>query len=387
MKTLVIGGGIAGLSTAIALEQAGIPCEVFESAPEFREVGAGIWMAPNAMQVFQHLGIADLVARGGFPLRAGELATDKGEVISTMSMEEIARELAGGGEWHSTVAIHRGRLQRILLEQLRPDQIHTGKRFVRYEEENDRIKAVFEDGTEVEGDIILAADGIHSAVRAQMAPNSELRYSGQTCWRGIADLELGKSSYKSMREMWGGADRFGYSPISENEVYWFAVSLAGQGGKDDRTVLSAELKGKYRGFAEPVSKILAATPVEQIIRGDILDLKPISKWYAGRVLLLGDAAHATTPNLGQGGCQAVEDAWTLAGLLHKSEDWERVFPAFEAARREKVDGIVRNSWRMGKLAHWRRGKGLRNWLLRKAPEAAMRRSMKKMYTISQGSES
>lgn len=382
MKTIIVGGGIAGLCTAIALEKAGISCEVYEAAAELREVGAGIWMAPNAMQVFRRLGFADLVAEAGFPLRFGEVTTDRGVVISGMSMEEVAREFAENGSWHSTVAIHRGRLQRILLEQLRPEQVHTGKRFLRYEAESDRIRAVFEDGSEAEGDVLLAADGIHSAVRNQMVPEAEIRYSGQTCWRGIADFEAAKSKYKMMREMWGGAHRFGYSPISEKEVYWFAVTLAGPNGRDDREKLGEQLKQKYQGFAEPVGQILAATPVDRIIRGDILDLKPLRKWHGGRVLLIGDAAHATTPNLGQGGCQAVEDAWTLSRTMEKEPDWKKAFPAFEAARRAKVDGIVRNSWRMGKLAHWRRGKGMRNWFLRQAPESAVRRSLRKMYALS-----
>ncbi|HHG86406.1 MAG TPA: FAD-dependent oxidoreductase [Bacteroidetes bacterium] len=378
MKAIIIGGGIAGLSTAIALEKVGIEAEVFEAAPEIREVGAGIWMAPNAMQILNYLGVADVVMKVGNLIGQTNL-TDQGlRLLSGMDLEKYLDAFG-----FTITAIHRGRLQSALLNGLRPDRVHPGKRFVRFEEGGNRVEAFFEDGSSAVGDILLAADGIHSAVRGQLFPQSQLRYSGQTCWRGIAKMSLPKGMQDQSYECWGnGRLRLGFSAISQEEVYWYAVAMAPEGERDEPGTGKAKLQRLFAGFASPMPEMLAATRADKVLRGDLSDLSRIERWYSGRVLLLGDAGHATTPNLGQGACQAVEDAWYISQALMDQPEVEAAFAAFEKHRRPRVDFVVNTSWRMGKVAHFPFARGLRNWLLKMAPQSTAKKMVSKLYSVS-----
>lgn len=182
-------------------------------------------------------------------------------------------------------------------------------------------------------------------------------------------------------EAWGKSIRFGFAGISDKEVYWFAVAKAPRGQKDQAGEVKEKLLQMYGGFASTIKEIIAATPEEKIIRNDIIDLKRLPSWHQGRVCLIGDAAHATTPNMGQGGGQGVEDAYYLSNILARSAHYEEAFKRFEKDRRKKVDFVVNTSWRIGQLAHWPLGQQLFKLMMRWTPEAAMRRSLEKMYDL------
>lgn len=374
MKTIIIGGGIAGLTTAIALEQIGYETAVYESSPQLSVAGAGIWMATNAMQVFHRLGLADEVSAQGVSLDRIEVADHK--MKSIQATEQLLFVDTYG---YGVTSILRSRLRDILVSHY-GKAIHCGKKLQKVEEEGDVVKAFFEDGTSVIGDLLIGADGIHSAVRQQLVPSARLRYAGQTCWRGVAPISLAAPFEKACVETWGKNYRFGLSVISDQEVYWFAVAKAPEGQRDKGN-RKAKLTKMYADFGDPIPDIIAATPETQIIRNDINDLKPILKWYQGRVCLIGDAAHATTPNMGQGGGQAVEDAWFLSQILKEEPQPENAFKRFQDKRRKKVDQVVRTSWQIGKVAHISFGQGLRNFLLRKAPKALAEKQMLALYNI------
>lgn len=376
MKFTIIGGGIAGLSTALAFEKLGIEYELFESAPKLNEVGAGIWMASNAMQIFGWLGIAEEVQKNGMCLDHVEVADQKFKTISSTDQQLLVDVLG-----YSVVSIHRARLQKILFDGIPTNKICLGRSVVSIEQNDEKVTASFQDGTAVTSDALIAADGIHSVVRNQLFPHSELRYSGQTCWRGVAQLELSNQLSKSCVETWGDRVRFGISVIGENEVYWFAVAEAAFGEKDETNNPKRKLKEMFKDFAEPVQSILEATPAEQIIRSDISDLKPLDSWSKGRVLLIGDAGHATTPNMGQGGAQGVEDAYYLAQIIKAQPDLSLAYQSFEKTRRKKVNQVVSGSRNIGKLAHIKYGKSLRNSLLRLVPPSIANRQMINLYSL------
>jgi len=374
MKTIIIGGGIAGLTTAIALEQIGFETAVYEASPQLSVAGAGIWMATNAMQVFHRLGLAEEVNAQGVSLDRIEVADHK--MKSIQATEQLLFVETFG---YSVTSILRSRLRDILVSHY-GKEIHCSKKLQRVQEDGEGVAAFFEDGTSAIGDILIGADGIHSATRQQLFPSARIRYAGQTCWRGIAPISLQAPLEKACVETWGKDYRFGLSVISDTEVYWFAVAKAPEGQRDEGN-RKAKLTKMYAGFGDPIPAIIAATPETSIIRNDISDLKPIPKWYQGRICLIGDAAHATTPNMGQGGGQAVEDAWFLSQILKEESQPELAFKRFQDKRRKKVDQVVRTSWQIGKIAHLPFGQGLRNFLLRKTPKALAEKQMLALYNI------
>lgn len=376
MKFTIVGGGISGLTTALAFEKLGIEYELYEAAPELNEVGAGIWMASNAMQVFGWLGIATQIQQQGMCLEHVEVADQNFRAISTTDQQILIDTLG-----YAIVSIHRARLQQILFENLPKQRVHLGMAVSSVQQDDEKVTISFQDGSSIVSDALIAADGINSVVRNQLFPKSQLRYSGQTCWRGVAKIELPAALSKSCVESWGDQIRFGISMIGENEVYWFAVIQAPYGEQDDNQDVKKKLMETYINFSEPVRSILEATPANKIIRSDISDLKPLARWSKDRVLLIGDAGHATTPNMGQGGAQGVEDAYYLAKALEKQPDPNLAFNEFEKFRKPKVNEIVSGSRNIGKLAHIKYGKRLRNFLMRLVPTALTNKQMIKLYSL------
>lgn len=378
MKGIIIGGGIAGLTTAIALRQAGVEVEVHEAAPELKPVGAGISLSINAMRVYRRLGLHEAIAAMGAPAHHLRACDHKQRVINETDGRKYAEQYGVG-----FVLIHRARLQDTLMAALPEGIVHTGRRLAHFEDNGTSVEAHFEDGHVATGDFLIGADGIHSATRRQLFPGAKLRYSGQTCWRGITQFSLTSDASNIQFEAWGGEYRFGCTPIGFGEVYWFAVQAAPAGGKDGSKQLNEELAGKFAHFASPVPELLHATDPSHIIRNDLYDLEPMPRWHHGRALLIGDAAHATTPNMGQGGCQAAEDAHYLRKLFVKGLPLPELFMEFERIRRPKVDWVVNNSWRFGKMAHWRYGKGLRNALLRMMPKSVTDKQLSRVFDIDE----
>lgn len=375
MKALIIGGGIAGLSAAIALEQKGIRTEVYEATPSISVAGAGIWMATNAMQVFDRLGMAEAVMEQGVCLEKVAVATHRLDILQHIDQGAFIDQFGFG-----VTSISRSLLRDQLLKKY-GKAIFLDKKIQSLRQEVSSVEAYFEDGSKASGDILIGADGIHSIVRDHVVPQSELRYSGQTCWRGVASISLPAPWQKSCIETWGKQYRFGFSVISPSETYWFAVAKAPAGERDQKPGIKSKLQKRYADFSQPIPNILAATPEQRIIRNDISDLKKLSTWHKGRVCLIGDAAHATTPNMGQGGGQAIEDAWFLAQALQQYPLIEQAFSHFEQKRRSKVQQVVDTSWQIGKMAHISVGKGLRNWLMKKTPPRLMRKRMEALYNI------
>lgn len=377
MRIIIVGGGIAGLSMAIALKHKGFNVKVFEASPEMKVAGAGIWMATNAMLVFDKLNIVNDIEQAGATLKSVQITDQHLNKLQATDEEKI-REIFGFG----ITSIHRATLRQILLDHTGIEKVSAGKKLIYYKEKDDSVEVIFEDGTSESGDILIGADGIQSNVRNQLFPNSQLRYSGQTCWRGVANYTPAPPHDKSCVEAWGDQIRFGLSVISENNTYWFAVKKAPFGQQDQGPVKS-KLLNLYGDFDPLIRNIIEATPEHKIIRNDISDLKPIKKWYSDRVCLIGDAAHATTPNMGQGGCQAVEDAWYLSQYLSTYEQPKKAFKAFQNSRQARVNFIVKNSWIIGKIAHISFGQGLRNFIFKNIPEKIIMKNVEKLFTIKE----
>ena len=274
-------------------------------------------------------------------------------------------------------------MHRVLLEHVRPDTFHLGKRCTGLTQAQDGVTVQFQDGTQVEGDVLVGADGIHSVIRRALFPDVALRYSGQTCYRGIATMELPPSLARTCWEVWGGESRFGFSALGSRQVYWFAPMTAPAGSAEREETLSEQLAERYAGFPAPIPDIIERTPVAETIRTDLYDFLPCTRWWQGRVILLGDAAHAMTPNLGQGGAQAIEDAFLLAHKLSSYGIISEAFREYERLRMPKVRRMVHTAWRYGQIAHIRsRGlQRLRNLAMQSVPDWLNQKRVEWLYAV------
>lgn len=376
MLNTIIGAGIGGLTTGLAFEKKGIDYQIYERFSEMRGVGAGIWLSPNALQVFEYLGVLNEIKNKGNSIDRITVAQSDLSPISD-SPQDIIKERFG----YSAIAIHRAELQQILINKIPKEKLHLGKDFESYQQSTDnKIDVFFGDGASVKTDYLIGADGINSKVRRQLFPESELRYSGQTCWRGVSHIELDKQFDHRVYETWANQIRFGFSRISKGNYYWFAVALDEANGTDDPQMVQHNLLDRFKEFHPVIIDMIKATPSDIISRNDINDLKPLKKWYRDNICLIGDAGHATTPNMGQGGAQAIEDAYCLSELQSNSP-LENVFQSFQSKRQAKVKSIVNKSWTTGKLAHWKYGTGFRNLLMKSIPKKLLIGQMIKMYEI------
>ncbi len=343
---IIIGGGIGGLCTAIALQKKGIEVRVYENAPQLKALGAGLVLAGNAMKALHQIGIGQAIEPAGHLLTRMDILDKEGRLISQPS--DALKSL---GYNTRNFAIHRADLHCILIEQLVPGTLMLGKRCTHFEQQGNDVKVFFEDGTTVQSDAVIFADGIHSAGRKQLVPGARIRYAGYTCWRAVIEDKEGIIRGPLASETWGEAGRFGCVPLVGNRVYWFACINAPQNDPQMAALKVKDLLHVFKNYHAPIPQLLKATQDEQLIWNDIIDFEPVKRFAFERALLIGDAGHATTPNLGQGACQAIEDAVVLANCLDKIPGLTEAFRSFEKKRINRTTRIVNTSWRVGQIAH------------------------------------
>lgn len=376
MKVAITGGGIAGLTTAIALQQAGITCTVYEAAPDLKPLGAGIVLAANAMKALAKLGLAETVLAHGRLLNAFCILDTKGKIITKTNSLSVRSQYGA-----DNFTIHRADLHQILRSFISPENLRMNKRGVGFEKKSSKITLHFSDGSSGETNYLLACDGIHSTVRTTLLPAATPRYAGYTCWRAVVDmphLHLNEAT-----ETWGTSGRFGIVPLPEGKIYWFACIPTYQNNSILKNYNTTDLLRHFQNFHNPIPEILRHTREEQLIWNDLCDLKPLSHFAFGNILLMGDAAHATTPNMGQGACQAIEDAVILASEWKQNARVEDVFLNFEKKRMERTHYITIQSRRIGRMAHIQNNylAAIRNSLLRILPAGLKEKNLKRLLDV------
>jgi 2-polyprenyl-6-methoxyphenol hydroxylase-like FAD-dependent oxidoreductase len=361
MRVIVVGGGIAGLSAAIGLRQSGHEVIVLERAPRIDPIGAGLTLFGNAMGALDRLGMREAVAAQGAAAKRSAILTWKGRELAQVSPDLL----------EGTIAIHRADLQRELAAAA--GEVRLRAEITAAEQRDDGVVARGADGSEEVGDLLIGADGLSSVVRSAIA-DVRPRYAGYTAWRGVSPVpvEAGR-----LTESWGVGERFGLVDIGRGRTYWFATKNAPEGEPDEPGGKRAEMLRRFSGWHEPIAAIVDSADERAILRNDVYYFEPLPRWSEGRIVLVGDAAHATTPGVGQGAAQAIEDAVVLADRLARSGDVATALGEYEAIRRPRTEAVLKLSRRIDKAAQlasplgWR----FRNAIVSRLPERAQRRQL------------
>lgn len=362
MRILIAGAGIGGLTAGIALKQAGFNVRLFEQSAHQREAGAGLWLWQNAMRALDSIGVGDAVRDAGVRNAHGGVRTWRGDVL----VERVPANPA-----YESVALLRADLQAALSNALDSDDIQYGASAVEFEQDSNGVTLRLASGEEICGDILIGADGIYSTIGTQLFGPRQLRYAGFTAWRGVTRLP---HSRIPTGVLWGNGARFGFMPVRDGQVNWFAGRRIAANSPDAGR--KEELLRMYQGWAEPIEVAIAGTDEAAILRHDIYTAPPLSIWSRGRVTLLGDAAHSMTPSIGQGACQAIEDAVVLADKLRGNANPAEALQDYETTRKQRAYAVAHYSGFMDWLSLWSAPLSLvRNTMIRLAPPALRDRQL------------
>lgn len=371
MNISIIGGGITGLTTALALNKLGYSSTVYERSDQLNEIGAGLLLQPNALKVLEWLGIRDEVSKMGYEITNMEI-TDR----FLKPFRKVSTETISDQEGNLSLAIHRADLQKVLANAVNSLQpIAYDARYVAHEIKNGKVNVTLEKSN-FQTDVLLGCDGIYSQVRKAIFPDSTLRNSHQICWRGISAYKMPQELQRKSKEMWGKRIRFGFAQLSPEQVYWFAVKSRSD---QDENLNKEQVSQLFKNFTPMVSELITAA--DYIHEDELSDVNRLDAWSQQNVCLLGDAAHATTPNMGQGACQGIEDAYYFANTFARNSQISDAFSRFESSRRKKVDYVVNTSWMLGKIAHLGIGSILMKGISILTPDAVLQKQMKQLYEI------
>ena len=374
-KIAIIGGGVAGLTAAIALQKVGITANIYEQSLKLRGIGAGFGLAANAMHALDILGLREGVEKIGHFLPSYHILDEQGKKLVAPKTEQI-----GSYYRQSNFALHRGQLHKFLLKQLPEHQINLGKHAVSFTKNVDGIFVYFSDGTSIHTQALIVADGIHSKLRAQLLPKSKPRYAGYTCWRAVIDKQ--NVDLADSYETWGSKGRFGMTPLVDGKIYWYACINGKQNDPISSKFGIDDLRERFAGYHKPIAEILGNTTTEQLICSDILDIKPLKSLAFDNILLIGDAGHATTPNMGQGACQAMEDVAVLYHEIQTANNIPQAFLKVSERRVARTRYITNTSRQIGWIAQWENELlvRLRNSLMRIMPEFLKQLQLRRLLT-------
>jgi 2-polyprenyl-6-methoxyphenol hydroxylase-like FAD-dependent oxidoreductase len=343
LRVIVVGGGIGGLAAAVGLRRAGVDVKVYERFTEVGEVGSAFFVWTNGMKALGELGLADKVEPLGDRIERSEYSSRGGKLLAEWRCGDVARRLGA-----PNVAVPRSDLQRVLAEAA-GDALQLGRECTGVSQDDSGVTVRFADGAEERGDVVVAADGIHSVVADQLGLQTELTYGGYSVYRAVTPFQHDAFPRDTFRQHLGRGNSFLFLPVGQGRAYWAASEVAAQSGRPPSDRLKEHMLSTFGKFAPPVVPMIEATPEADIRWLEIFDREPKTGWGERRVTLLGDAAHAMLPTMAQGACQSMEDGVVLAKCLAGESDPVAALRAYEQRRMERANGYVVHSRRIARM--------------------------------------
>ncbi|MGF1460754.1 MAG: FAD-dependent urate hydroxylase HpxO [Leptolyngbyaceae cyanobacterium] len=336
LKAIVIGAGMAGLGTGIALKQVGYDVEIYEKTRHIRPAGAGISLWSNGIKILNRWGLGNAVAAIGGQMNRMEYRTHRDELLNPIDLTPLFEKVG-----QRPYPVSRTDLQAVMLTAFGEERVYLGQRCVAVRQDNHSATAIFADGSTATGDLVVGADGIHSALRSYVAGPANTRYANYVNWNGLVDADDGLPAHDTWVIYVGEGKRASMMPVGGDRFYFFFGCPKPPGTTTAPENIPAELADIFARWAPPVQRLIQKLADRPINRLEISDLDPLSQLVRGRVALVGDAAHASTPTLGQGGCQALEDAEVLCRYLVTTNlGVADALKRYEAERKDRVADLV-----------------------------------------------
>ena len=359
MKAIIIGAGMGGLCAAIALKRIGYQVKVFEKVRDIKPVGAALSLWSNGVKCLNYLGLEKQVAALG-----GQMDTLayhdglSGSKLTGFSLDPLYKK-AG----QRAYPVSRTELQAMLMSEFGEQDISLGRELVSVNEDESTVTATFADGATETADILIAADGTHSILRPYVLGHDvERRYAGYVNWNGLIDIDESLAPSTQWTTFVKEGKRVSLMPISDGRFYFFFDVPLAQGLPNDRTNYKEDLQQHFKGWAEPVQNLITQLDPQTTNRVEVCDVEPFMKWTRGRVALLGDAGHSTTPDIGQGGCMAMEDAVALAiALQTNTMGVEDALLRYQEKRAPRAGELVLRARRRCDVTHLKDAKVTQQW--------------------------
>jgi 2-polyprenyl-6-methoxyphenol hydroxylase-like FAD-dependent oxidoreductase len=339
----IIGGGIGGMTTAVALRHFGYNVTVYERANTQIEAGAGMMLWANAMRVFLELGLVEKIKPFGGEMNQFLVRTSGGKVLMN---------IATGHFEVPSLCLRRADLLSILVAEVPKECVNLSHTLKNIEQINDKVIIEFENGQIKEHDAVIGADGIGSIVRKQIFDDCKPIYRGYKIWRGIATYFGDAVAFGTSSETWGVGQRFGILNTGGGRFTWYATANTSRQHIDSPNGRKAELLELFADWHNPINHLISNTKDDAIMKNSASDLPQLKRWVKGRIALMGDAAHPITPNLGQGGGMAIEDALVLAKSFRQENSIENALKLYEKKRITRTKHIQQRSRLIGKIGQW-----------------------------------
>jgi 2-polyprenyl-6-methoxyphenol hydroxylase-like FAD-dependent oxidoreductase len=351
-RIVIAGAGIGGLTVAAAMLQAGCHVTIAERRTELVRVqaGGGMHLWHNGIRALATLGldvpVVELGERGA-AVQTAEFCSYKRGVLATWPVAQIADDIGA-----PTVGVSRDQLHQILLDAAGAAELRLGAECQAIEE-SDGLRLRLADGTAIEADLIIGADGLNSMVRQHLIGEIPARPAGYSTWQAIVEYENSAAPPGLFRVIWGPGARFLYYRLADGRMYWEGQFAAKPGGTDPEGRRKAEVLRRFGAWGPPISGIVAATEEQAISRLDVQDRPPLRSWSRGQITLLGDAAHPMTNAIGQGANQTIEDAVVLARVAREQPDWRAALSEYERLRIPRTTSMVRTARNLQRFNRWR----------------------------------
>lgn len=359
MEIAIIGAGMGGLTTGIALKKFGHRVTIYEQAEQILPVGAAISLWSNGVKCLNYLGLTEQVAKlGGQMNDLAYIDGLNGEVMTQFSLAPLIEEVG-----QRPYPVSRAELQNMLMDAFGRQDIQLGKRMVSIEDKGQHVEIGFQDGSTASAALLIGADGTHSMTRQYvLGKQVERRYAGYVNWNGLVEISEDLAPAQQWTTFVGEGKRASLMPVAEHRFYFFFDVPLSAGLENQRSEYKPLLKQYFSGWCSQVQRLIDSIDEQKTNRVEIHDIEPFTQFYKGRVVILGDAAHSTTPDIGQGGCQAMEDAVYLARALQiNTLGLEDALKRYQNKRNERANELLLRARKRCDVTHMKDEQITKDW--------------------------